>query len=74
VEGLQNEALDQYLKGFLTALAQVQTFYPKVDLSNYDPFKKIVDGQLEGPDVDSLTKPRSLLSLTNLPLTFSIAF
>ena len=57
VEGLQNEALDQYLKGFSTALAQVQTFYPKVDLSNYDPFKKIVDGRLEDLDVDGLTKP-----------------
>ena len=50
VEGLQNEALNQYLEGFSMALAHVQMLYPKADLSSYGPFKEIVEGQLKDSD------------------------
>ena len=45
-EGLEEEVVEQYVGGFDKALKQVTFLYAQLDVSSYDYFKEIRDGQL----------------------------
>ncbi|RDX69005.1 hypothetical protein CR513_51944, partial [Mucuna pruriens] len=49
------DIVDQYEVGFKRAIGQVKFLHPSIDISEADPFKEIIDGQL----VSILTPPGS---------------